>query len=62
VQKISGFTQRAEVTSVVESRRPGAGLLQRFSRHRSLATLQKYDDNRADLGGDVARRVAAAAS
>jgi hypothetical protein len=25
---------------------------------RALRTLQKYDDNRQDLGGDVARRVA----
>jgi hypothetical protein len=27
--------------------------VQRFSRHRNLATLQRYDDNRADLGGQV---------
>jgi integrase/recombinase XerC len=32
--------------------------VQRFSRHKNLATLQKYDDNREDLGGQVARRLA----
>jgi integrase/recombinase XerC len=32
--------------------------VQRFSRHRDLATLVIYDDNRTDMGGEVARRVA----
>lgn len=32
----------------------------RFSRHRDLRTVTRYDDNRADLGGEIARRVAAA--
>jgi integrase/recombinase XerC len=32
--------------------------VQRFSRHRSLATFQKDDDNREDLGGAVAKRLA----
>ena len=36
--------------------------VQRFSRHRDLRTLGRYDDNRiddnrTDLGGDVARLV-----
>ncbi len=35
--------------------------VQRFSRHRDVRVLTHYDDNRADLGGDVARRVAATA-
>ena len=34
--------------------------VQRFSRHRKLDTLLVYDDNRQDLGGDVARRLAEA--
>ena len=33
-------------------------MVQRFSRHRDLRTLTIYDDNRLDLGGDVARLVA----
>lgn len=35
--------------------------VQRFSRHRDPAILMAYDDNRQDLAGDVARRVAATA-
>lgn len=33
--------------------------VQRFSRHRDLRVLTLYDDNRADLGGAVASRLAA---
>ncbi len=33
--------------------------VQRFSRHKNVQTLLKYDDNRLDMGGDVARRLAA---
>jgi len=33
--------------------------VQRVSRHKDVRTLTIYDDNRQDLGGDVARRVAA---
>jgi integrase/recombinase XerC len=35
--------------------------VRRFSRHAKLDTLLIYDDNRQDLAGDVARRVAAQA-
>ena len=31
---------------------------QRFSRHRDVRTIGRYDDNRQDLGGEVARQVA----
>ena len=33
--------------------------VQRFSRHKDMRILTLYDDNRTDLGGQVARRVAA---
>ena len=33
--------------------------VQRFSRHRNINTLTRYDDNRKDLGGDVARMIVA---
>lgn len=36
--------------------------VRRFSRHAKLDTLLVYDDNRQDLAGDVARRVAEGAS
>jgi integrase/recombinase XerC len=31
----------------------------RFSRHRKLETLVKYDDNRQDLAGEMAATLAA---
>ncbi len=36
--------------------------VQCFSRHKDPRTLILYDDNRTDLGGEVARRVAASFS
>ena len=33
--------------------------VQRYSRHRDARVLGVYDDNRTDLAGEVARRVAA---
>ena len=44
---------------------PLAGLIgndravQRFSRHRDVRVLERYDDNRRDLGGEVAKQVVA---
>jgi integrase/recombinase XerC len=32
--------------------------VQRFSRHKDIRVLLKYDDNRTDLGGGIARRLA----
>ena len=32
--------------------------VQRFSRHKDVRLLQRYDDNRQDLGGAVARWLA----
>jgi integrase/recombinase XerC len=32
--------------------------VQRFSRHEDIRTLKIYDDNRQDLGGEVAKKVA----
>lgn len=31
---------------------------QKFSRHKDVKTVMRYDDNREDLGGSVARAVA----
>jgi integrase/recombinase XerC len=36
--------------------------VQRFSRHADVRTVGKYDDNRADLGGQVAQLVAGSAA
>jgi len=34
--------------------------VQRFSRHRDIRVLLRYDDNRMDLGGKIAHLVAGA--
>src|SRR5439155_20366744 len=53
--------RHAAITEALDRTGGDVRAVQRFSRHRDLKTLQRYDDNRADLAGDVARRVAAAA-
>ncbi len=49
--------RHAAVTAALDS---GADVraVQRFSRHRSLQTVVRYDDNRQDLAGGVARKLA----
>lgn len=47
------------ITSALDLSGGNVRAVQKFSRHADLRTLQVYDDNRADLGGDIARRVAA---
>lgn len=52
--------RHAAITEALERTNGNLRLVQRFSRHRDARVLAVYDDNRADLGGDVARLVAAA--
>lgn len=51
--------RHAAITDALD-RTGDARRVQRFSRHAKLETLLRYDDNRQDLGGEVARLVAAA--
>ena len=51
--------RHAAVTAALDLTGGDVRKVQRFSRHRDLRTLTRYDDNRLDLGGDVARLVAA---
>lgn len=51
--------RHASITAALDLTAGDVRAVQRFSRHRSLATLTIYDDNRQDLGGKVARMVAA---
>lgn len=44
----SAITEALDLTGDVRK-------VQRFSRHKNLAVLMVYDDNRRDLGGEVAR-------
>ncbi|RUQ64014.1 integrase [Azospirillum doebereinerae] len=46
------------ITSVLDANGGNVRAAQRFSRHRRLETLQLYDDNRSDLGGQMAAQIA----
>lgn len=50
--------RHAAITEALEKTGGNVRAVQRFSRHRDLRTLTVYDDNRADLGGEVAALVA----
>lgn len=52
--------RHAAITEALSLTRGDVRAVQRFSRHRDLRVLTVYDDNREDLGGAVARLVAAA--
>jgi integrase/recombinase XerC len=52
--------RHAGITEALERTRGDLRAVQRFSRHRDLRLLSVYDDNRQDLGGQVARLVAEA--
>jgi len=51
--------RHAAITAALDLTNGDVRTVQRFSRHRDLRTLNRYDDNRRDLAGDVARLVAA---
>jgi integrase/recombinase XerC len=53
--------RHAAITEALEKTGGNVRAVQRFSRHRDLRTLTTYDDNRADLAGEVAALVAGAA-
>jgi len=46
------------ITEALDLTQGNLRAVQRFSRHRDVRILNVYDDNRQDLGGDVARMVA----
>ena len=49
--------RHAGITAALDKTNGNTRMVQRFSRHKSLETLSRYDDNRMDLGGEVARLV-----
>ncbi len=53
--------RHAAITEALDLTDGNVRAVQRFSRHRDLRVLNLYDDNRTDLGGEVARLVAAGA-
>jgi integrase/recombinase XerC len=50
--------RHAAVTRALDLTHGDIRSVQRFSRHRDPRTLLRYDDNRRDLGGEIARLVA----
>ena len=50
--------RHAAITEALELTAGDLRRVQRFSRHRDVRTIGRYDDNRQDLGGEVARQVA----
>jgi integrase/recombinase XerC len=52
--------RHAAITAALDATGGNVRAVQKFSRHRDLRVLNTYDDNRADLAGDVARLVAGA--
>ena len=51
--------RHAGITEPLDLTNGNTRAVQRYSRHRDMRILNLYDDNRTDLGGDVARLVAA---
>jgi integrase/recombinase XerC len=52
--------RHAAVTAALDLTGGDIRAVQKFSRHRDVRVIERYDDSRKDLAGEVARRVAAA--
>jgi integrase/recombinase XerC len=46
------------ITEALDKTNGNTRAVQRFSRHKNVATLQHYDDNRTDMGGKISADVA----
>jgi integrase/recombinase XerC len=51
--------RHAAITEALDLTGGNVRAVQRFSRHRDVRVLERYDDNRRDLAGEVAKQVAA---
>ena len=51
--------RHAAITEALDPTGGNVRAVQRFSRHRDVRILERYDDNRRDLAGEVAKQVAA---
>ena len=54
--------RHSAITKALDLTRGDLRAVQKFSRHADVRTIRKYDDNRTDLGGQVAALVAGAAA
>jgi integrase/recombinase XerC len=50
--------RHAAITEALDLTNGNVRAVQRFSRHKDIRVLLRYDDNRTDLGGSIARMVA----
>ncbi|MCI0343744.1 MAG: tyrosine-type recombinase/integrase [Planctomycetales bacterium] len=50
--------RHAAITEALDVTRGDVRAVQKFSRHRDVRVIERYDDSRVDLAGDVARLVA----
>lgn len=50
--------RHAAITDALDATNGNVRAVQQFSRHRDVRVLTRYDDNREDLGGVIARQVA----
>jgi integrase/recombinase XerC len=50
--------RHAAITAALDATNGDVRAVQKFSRHRDVRVLQRYDDNRQDLAGGVASRIA----
>ncbi|HJY85987.1 MAG TPA: tyrosine-type recombinase/integrase, partial [Candidatus Acidoferrales bacterium] len=50
--------RHAAITEALDLTRGDVRAVQKFSRHRDVRTLERYDDARQDLAGEVAKKVA----
>ena len=51
--------RHAAITEALDLTGGNVRAVQRFSRHRDVRILERYDDNRRDLASEVAKQVAA---
>jgi len=52
--------RHAAITAALDATGGDVRAVQRFSRHAKIETVTRYDDNRRDLGGQVAKLVSQA--
>jgi integrase/recombinase XerC len=51
--------RHSAITEALDATSGNIRAVQRFSRHKDVRVVERYDDNRQDLAGEVARKVAA---
>jgi integrase/recombinase XerC len=54
--------RHSAITGALDATGGNIRAVQRFSRHKDVRVIKRYDDNRTDLAGEVARKVAASVS